>query len=89
MRVSEAAALLGADRTTLTAALKPLVRRELVTSTADASDRRSRRVALTPDGEDLLAVALPIWSASHAVLELEIGHETAEGLRAGLDALAG
>src|SRR5881275_3795681 len=36
------ASLLAMDRTTLTAALKPLERRGLVAVTADATDRRSR-----------------------------------------------
>ena len=44
------AALLGLDRTTLTANLKPLERRGLVRTVADGEDRRTRLLALTPDG---------------------------------------
>ncbi|MGA2952549.1 MAG: MarR family winged helix-turn-helix transcriptional regulator [Caulobacteraceae bacterium] len=87
--VSEVAALLGADRTTLTAALKPLIRRGLVAADVDDADRRSRRVALTAEGQALLARALPIWRACHEDLESRIGEEAADGLRVGLDALAG
>src|SRR3954466_7874634 len=41
------AALLGMDRTTLTAALKPLERRGVVAVSADPDDRRSRLLTLT------------------------------------------
>src|ERR671939_675039 len=49
-RMGSVAALLAMDRTTLTAALKPLERRGLLEVTADPSDPRSRRPALTPGG---------------------------------------
>src|SRR5580698_7340871 len=49
------ASLLAMDRTTLTAALKPLERRGLVEITADPADRRSRLMTLTPTGRSLLA----------------------------------
>ena len=55
------ASLLAMDRTTLTADLKPLERRGLVTVTIDAADRRSRRLELTDAGRRLLAAALPLW----------------------------
>src|SRR2546428_14134891 len=42
------ASLLAMDRTTLTAALKPLQSRGLVTVTADPGDRRSRLWSVTP-----------------------------------------
>src|SRR5712691_9235542 len=41
-------ALLAMDRTTLTAALKPLRRRGLAAVTVDAADSRGRRLVLTP-----------------------------------------
>ena len=66
------AALLGADRTTLSAALKPLVRDGLATVCADADDGRARRIALTAEGQARLAVALPLWAEAHAVLEAEL-----------------
>src|ERR1700681_314895 len=52
------ASLLAMDRTTLTAALKPLERRGLVRVTADPADRRSRLMALTPKEMRLLTRAL-------------------------------
>src|SRR6202012_4545393 len=51
------ASLLGMDRTTLTAALKPLQRRGLVKLTIDPSDQRSRRASLTRKGATLLTKA--------------------------------
>lgn len=49
------ASLLAMDRTTLTAALKPLVRRGLVKVTADPEDRRNRLMRLTARGGVCLA----------------------------------
>jgi DNA-binding MarR family transcriptional regulator len=57
--------LLGMDRTTLTAALKPLERRGLLVVTAGEKDRRSRLLAITPEGIALLAKAMPIWQRTH------------------------
>lgn len=67
------AALLAMDRTTLTAALKPLQRRGLVEVVVDPADRRSRRMALTPAGRGLLAEAVPIWRSAHAVVDGLLG----------------
>lgn len=66
------AALLGADRTTLTAALKPLVRDGLAQTSPDPADSRVRRVALTPAGHARLAIALPLWTRLHAAVEAEL-----------------
>src|SRR5271167_4547078 len=54
------ASLLAMDRTTLTAALKPLHRRGLVKVTADPRDRRSRLTTLTEKGRSLLVRAVPV-----------------------------
>src|SRR5216683_1213941 len=59
------ASLLAMDRTTLTAALKPLERRGLVMVTTDPADKRSRLMTLTPAGRGLLARAVPIWQRTH------------------------
>src|SRR6266481_9559963 len=56
--ISGVSALLAMDRTTLTANLKPLDRRGLVTVSVDDADRRSRRLTLTPAGRALLIAAL-------------------------------
>ena len=60
------AELLGLDRTTLTAALKPLERRGLLLVETDAADRRSRRLRLSEEGHAVLLHALPLWKQTHA-----------------------
>src|SRR5574338_1165726 len=82
------AALLAMDRTTLTAALKPLERRGLLRVEVDESDRRSRVMILTPAGRKLLAAAVPIWKRTHAAVERLLGDSNADQLRADLRALS-
>ena len=76
------------DQTTLTAALKPLQRRGLVDVTVDPEDRRSRLLALTPEGRAVLAAAVPIWTSEHAAVEAALADGTADRLRRDLVALA-
>ena len=63
------ASLLAMDRTTLTAALKPLERRGLLRIKSDPNDRRSRVLILTEKGRTLLARALPVWKKTHDSIE--------------------
>ncbi len=81
------ASILCADRTTLTAALKPLKRRGLVTVMIDANDRRSRRLKLTAAGRALLARAVPVWRRTHAEIDRLVPDAGAERLRRDLRAL--
>ncbi len=81
-------ALLAMDRTTLTANLKPLERRGLVTVKVDDADRRTRRLILTPAGRALLAAAMPIWRQTHAAVESLIGMSDPDRLRTDLRALS-
>ena len=67
--IGDVAELLAMDRTTLTAALKPLARRKLVTIAVDKTDRRSRLLSLTRSGRALLASAVPVWKKTHAELD--------------------
>jgi DNA-binding MarR family transcriptional regulator len=83
----DVADLLGMDRTTLTAALKPLERRGLVLVTPDHQDRRGRRVALTPSGMAALAQAVPVWRAVHAQIDAELPDSGPAALRQVLAAL--
>jgi DNA-binding MarR family transcriptional regulator len=82
------AKLLAMDRTTLTAALKPLERLGLVAITADPSDRRSRRLSLTKMGSKVLASAVPIWRAIHAEVEAGLPEPGPDALRGTLNALS-
>jgi DNA-binding MarR family transcriptional regulator len=81
------ASLLAMDRTTLTAALKPLQRRGLVKVSADPADRRSRLLALTAKGHGLLARAVPTWERTHAELEALLPNGDPTRLRENLGAL--
>lgn len=65
------AELLAMDRTTLTAAIKVLEGRGLLTATPDRRDRRAKRLALTPAGLAVLERAVPIWQASHGALGVQ------------------
>jgi DNA-binding MarR family transcriptional regulator len=89
-RMWEVADVLAMDRTTLTAALKPLERRGLVKISLDEKDKRSRRLSLTPAGRKLLRAALPIWKHEHALIEKHVGRfdSNLDRMRADLRMLA-
>jgi len=82
------ASLLAMDRTTLTAALKPLQRRALLNITANPSDRRSRLLTLTSKGRRLLARAVPIWKSTHLTVEGLLCDRDPDRLRNNLHALS-
>jgi DNA-binding MarR family transcriptional regulator len=82
------ALVLGADRTTVTAAIKPLQRRGLVEIRPDPNDRRGRRIALTQDGLALISAAYPIWEQTHREVEAELVDSRPEQLRADLKAIS-
>jgi DNA-binding MarR family transcriptional regulator len=82
------ASLLAMDRTTLTAALKPLERRALVKVTIDPADRRARQMKLTPKGRKLLVQAVPIWKSTHFAVEGLLSDRDPDRLRKNLRALS-
>jgi DNA-binding MarR family transcriptional regulator len=86
--IGSVAALLAMDRTTLTANLKPLERRGLVTVAVDADDRRSRLMSLTPAGQALLAAAIPLWKRAQTMNERLVSPSGCDRLRADLRALS-
>jgi DNA-binding MarR family transcriptional regulator len=86
--IGSVATLLAMDRTTLTAALKPLARRRLLKINADPKDRRSRLLALTPAGRTALASAVPVWRSMHATLETLLTVAGVDTLRRKLRALS-
>lgn len=85
--MASVASLLAMDRTTLTAALKPLERRGLVVISPDPADRRSRLLSLREEGKKLLASALPIWEETHAEIEKQLAGD-GDRLRKNLRTLA-
>ncbi|MFO1313928.1 MAG: MarR family winged helix-turn-helix transcriptional regulator [Burkholderiales bacterium] len=64
---------LGMDRTTVTAALKPLQRRGLVVVEVAEDDQRGRAVRLTRAGAKLLDRALPVWRAAQQDAARQLG----------------
>jgi DNA-binding MarR family transcriptional regulator len=78
------AELLAMDRTTLTAALKPLTRRGLIEALPSEHDRREKRLKLTPEGLALLAEATPIWNAVHRDVENQLPQGNGDQLRQSL-----
>ncbi|MSP74938.1 MAG: MarR family transcriptional regulator [Rhodospirillaceae bacterium] len=86
--IGAVATLLVMDRTTLTANLKPLERRGLVTVGVDPADRRGRLLALTKAGRALLRSAMPVWRRTHREIDGLVAETDARALRTGLHALA-
>jgi DNA-binding MarR family transcriptional regulator len=82
------ACLLAMDRTTLTAALKPLERRGLVKAAQDPSDGRSRILILTSKGKSLLIRAVPVWERTHHELEQLVPDGESDELRRSLRAIS-
>ena len=66
--MAELADPLGMDRTTLTAALKPLARRGLLRLDRNPADYRARQAALTEAGRALIGGAVPLWQRAQAEL---------------------
>jgi DNA-binding MarR family transcriptional regulator len=87
-RLGSVAALLAMDRTTLTAALKPLERRGLVDVSIDQQDRRGRSLKLTRQGRSVLAAAIPVWIRTHARIERQLAGIEPDLLRRGLNTLS-
>lgn len=72
----------------MTANLKPLERRGLLTMHPDPEDKRSRRIALTDAGRDLLVLAVPIWRKTHDAVDAQLGRDDSMPLKADLMALS-
>src|SRR6476619_6102160 len=87
VRIQKVAETLAMDRTTVTAALKPLQRRKLVRVHVAEDDARAREVVLTPAGEALLSEAMPLWRAQQERLKKLLSAKDAEALRAQLGRL--
>ncbi len=86
-RLSDVAHLLALDRTTLTANLKPLARRGLLSIIDDRDDKRIRRLVLTNEGRNILRRAVPIWRRTHAEIDAVVPRGNLDTLRADLLAL--
>lgn len=87
-RIGDLVPLLAMDRTTLTAAFKPLERRGLVRVLVDPQDRRGRRIEITEAGRDALAAAVPVWRRTHDEVDALVASRDLAGLRADLLSLS-
>lgn len=83
----ELAEILGMDRTTLTAALKPLERRGLLQLGRNTEDRRARQMALTDEGRTLVGEAVPLWEQAQVELGALMPGASLDRLRADLKAI--
>jgi DNA-binding MarR family transcriptional regulator len=86
--IGPVAQLLAMDRTTLTAALKPLERDGLVSIARDPVDGRNRLLGLTDKGQEVLAAAVPIWRDLHAAIEAGLPSLEPDALRGALRSLS-
>jgi DNA-binding MarR family transcriptional regulator len=77
-KLGQLARFLAMDHATVTAAVRKLEKRGLVSVGADASDRRARRVSLTGPGVALIARAMPLWRQEHARLDEQLGEAAPE-----------
>jgi DNA-binding MarR family transcriptional regulator len=89
MTVSQLAAALVLDRTTLTRNLKPLERDVLLSTGPGEHDGRERLIALTAAGKDKLAEALPYWRDAQKAFERQVGKMKTNELRALLRSVVG
>ncbi len=87
VRIQTLADRLAMDRTTVTAALKPLQRRKLVRVDAGTDDARARDATLTREGERLLAKAIPIWQSKQDEIASRLSAADAKTMRRHLASL--
>ncbi len=76
------------DRTTITANLKPLERRGLLTVRRDNVDARIKHVVLTSAGRALLAKAVKHWQATNEAVRAGIPNSDLSVLYSSLDTIA-
>ena len=86
--LQELAGRLAIQTSALTHALRPLVRDGFVELVPDASDKRSKRGALTAQGKARLKQAVQAWSTVNQRVEEMLGSESAVLLRSLADKVA-
>jgi DNA-binding MarR family transcriptional regulator len=86
--VGQLAARLAMDRTTLAREAAPLVEAGLVEE-APGEDRRSRVLALTPEGLERVESARPAWREAQRQVRNELGYDRVQELLGELRALLG
>ncbi len=86
--IGRLAPFLGMDPSTLTAAVKPLARRGLLTIEPDAKDRRARRLRITPEGVALMRQAVEVWRQAHDQIDAALPSGLPGTIRGGLAQVA-
>jgi DNA-binding MarR family transcriptional regulator len=79
--MTELSSRLAIDRTTLTAALKPLERRGLARTNPSPKDLRVKQMLLTDRGRELLRRAVPIWEEARLKVESRMTGRDLQKLR--------
>jgi len=80
--------ILAMDQTTLSRNLRPLEKAGWARIERLPADRRVRVARLTPEGERMIADALPLWTQAHARVVATLGTDAAADLRDRFDATA-
>lgn len=68
MSLRKAQGFLGSSHAHISQKAKALLEKRLITLTVDANDKRSKTMALTPAGHDMIAKAAPLWRAMNDAL---------------------
>jgi DNA-binding MarR family transcriptional regulator len=68
MSLRKAQGFLGSSHAHISQKAKALLEKRLITVTVDSSDKRSKTMALTPAGHDMIAKAAPLWRAMNDAL---------------------
>lgn len=63
------------DQTTLSRAIKPLIRDGLLSIKADENDLRSKIISLSPKGKEAYKKALPLWKNAQQSLKDKLGNK--------------
>jgi DNA-binding MarR family transcriptional regulator len=73
LSTSQLAELLSIERSTAVRDVQVLERMGLVAGQPDATDRRSRQLSLTAQGEQRLAAAAPAWRSAQDLMRSRLG----------------
>lgn len=68
------------DQTTLSRNLKPLIRDELLSLSANPNDQRIKNICLSDKGEALYQEALPHWQNAQKELAKKLGEDSANAI---------
>jgi DNA-binding MarR family transcriptional regulator len=78
--VGDLAQKLAMEHSTVSAAIKTLLGRGLVSTKPDVADKRQRFIYATAEGRSLVTSALPVWLQHHHALSAGLGPEVMRSL---------